>query len=57
MGSKGQRTREHLLGTAQKLILQRGYAGTSIDDIIGEAGITKGGFSTILMVRTTSPST
>lgn len=44
MGSKGQRTREHLLGTAQKLILQRGYAGTSIDDIIGEAGITKGGF-------------
>ena len=32
------------MGTAQSLILQRGYAGTSIDDIIGEAGITKGGF-------------
>ena len=44
MGTKGQRTREHIMGTAQSLILQRGYAGTSIDDIIGEAGITKGGF-------------
>ena len=44
MGTKGERTRENILGTAQTLILQRGYAGTSIDDIIGEAGITKGGF-------------
>ncbi len=44
MGAKGQRTRENILGTAQSMILKRGYAGTSIDDIIGEAGITKGGF-------------
>jgi AcrR family transcriptional regulator len=26
------------------MILQRGYSGTSIEEIIGEAGITKGGF-------------
>jgi AcrR family transcriptional regulator len=44
MASKGQQTRENIMGTAQSLILKRGYAGTSIDDIIGEAGITKGGF-------------
>ena len=44
MGTKGERTREHILATAEKMILQRGYSGTSIEEIIGEAGITKGGF-------------
>jgi AcrR family transcriptional regulator len=44
MGAKGQQTREHILATAESIILQRGYTGTSIEDIIGEAGITKGGF-------------
>ncbi len=44
MGAKGQQTREHILATAEGLILQRGYTGTSIEDIIGQAGITKGGF-------------
>ena len=44
MGAKGERTREHILATAEKLILQRGYSGTSIEEIISEAGITKGGF-------------
>ncbi len=44
MATKGERTREHILATAESLILQRGYSGTSIDEIIGEAGITKGGF-------------
>ncbi len=44
MGAKGQRTREHVLATAEKIILQQGYSGTSIEQIIGEAGITKGGF-------------
>ena len=44
MGTKGQKTREQVLATAERLILQRGYSGTSIEDIIGEAGITKGGF-------------
>ena len=44
MGAKGERTREHILATAESLILQRGYSGTSIEEIISEAGITKGGF-------------
>ena len=44
MGTKGEQTREHILATAQGIILKRGYAGTSIEEIIGEAGITKGGF-------------
>jgi len=44
MGAKGQQTREHILATAEGIILQQGYTGTSIEDIIGEAGITKGGF-------------
>jgi AcrR family transcriptional regulator len=44
MGSKGEQTREHILATAEQLILQRGYSGTSIEQIIGESGITKGGF-------------
>lgn len=44
MGAKGERTREHILAKAEEIILQRGYSGTSIEDIIGEAKITKGGF-------------
>jgi len=44
MGTKGEQTREHILATAESIILQRGYSGTSIEEIIGEAGITKGGF-------------
>ncbi len=44
MGTKGQETRERVLEIAEQLILQQGFAGTSIDQIIREAGITKGGF-------------
>ena len=44
MGTKGEQTREHIMATAEGIILRRGYAGTSIEEIIGEAGITKGGF-------------
>jgi len=44
MGTKGERTREHIMATAEAIILKRGYSGTSIEEIIGEAGITKGGF-------------
>ena len=44
MSTKGAKTREHILATAESIILQRGYSGTSIEEIIGEAGITKGGF-------------
>jgi TetR/AcrR family transcriptional repressor of nem operon len=44
MGTKGEQTREHIMATAESIILKRGYSGTSIEEIIGEAGITKGGF-------------
>lgn len=44
MGTKGAQTREHIMATAERIILKRGYSGTSIEEIIGEAGITKGGF-------------
>jgi AcrR family transcriptional regulator len=44
MGTKGERTREHVLATAETLILNRGYSGTSIDEIISRSGLTKGGF-------------
>lgn len=44
MATKGERTREHVLATAEKLILSRGYSGTSIDEIIARSGLTKGGF-------------
>jgi len=44
MATKGEQTREHILETAESLILRRGYSGTSIEQIIGESGITKGGF-------------
>jgi TetR/AcrR family transcriptional repressor of nem operon len=44
MGTKGEQTREHILSTAERLILQRGYSGTSIEQIITESAITKGGF-------------
>ena len=41
MGRKGEQTREHIMATAESIILKRGYSGTSIEGIIGEAGITK----------------
>ena len=44
MGRKGQATRDKLLEVAEQSILQKGFAGTSIDDVIREVGITKGGF-------------
>jgi len=44
MGTKGDRTRREILKIAEGLILQRGFAGTSIERIIEEAEITKSGF-------------
>lgn len=44
MATKGQQTRQHILAAAERIILQRGYSGTSIDQIISESEITKGGF-------------
>lgn len=42
--SKGEQTRERILDIAQEAVLHKGFAGTSLDEIICEAGITKSGF-------------
>lgn len=42
--SKGEQTRERILEIAQDAVLHKGLAGTSLDEIIAEAGITKSGF-------------
>ncbi len=44
MASKGQATKDKLLDIAERRILENGFAATSIEDLIQEAGITKGGF-------------
>lgn len=44
MPRDGSSTREKIMDAAEALILQSGFAGTSIDRIIDQAGITKGTF-------------
>ncbi len=44
MADKGALTRERILAAAEPLILRQGFAGTSLDDILDAAGLTKGAF-------------
>jgi len=44
MGNKAITTKNRIMETAEKIILQKGFAGTSIDEVIAQAHITKGGF-------------
>jgi AcrR family transcriptional regulator len=44
MATKGEITKENILEIAQNLMLQKGFSGTSIDEIIAASSITKGGF-------------
>jgi TetR/AcrR family transcriptional repressor of nem operon len=44
MANKGERTREKLLSTAEALVLESGFAATSLDDILKATGFTKGAF-------------
>jgi AcrR family transcriptional regulator len=44
MATKGELTRENILNIAQSIMLQKGFAGTSLDEIIAASNITKGGF-------------
>lgn len=44
MASRGETTRTTIMDSAEALILDQGFAATSIDGIIGRAGITKGAF-------------
>jgi AcrR family transcriptional regulator len=41
---RGGTTRRQILETAANYFAQKGYAGTSVNDVIREAGVTKGGF-------------
>ncbi|MFU0502993.1 TetR/AcrR family transcriptional regulator [Pseudaminobacter sp. NGMCC 1.201702] len=41
---KGAETRERILEIAEAAVLAKGFAATSIDEVIAEAGITKSGF-------------
>ncbi len=44
MIDRGAQTRERILAAAEPLVLRQGYAGTSLDDILGATGLTKGAF-------------
>jgi TetR/AcrR family transcriptional repressor of nem operon len=44
MSKKGAETKARILDTAQQLILDHGYAGLSLDQLIGSLGLTKGAF-------------
>ena len=41
---KGSETRELILGFAESAVLEKGFAATSIDELIAAVGITKSGF-------------
>jgi TetR/AcrR family transcriptional regulator, transcriptional repressor for nem operon len=44
MADKGELTRDRILDAAETLIMSQGFAGTSIDEILKGAGLTKGAF-------------
>ena len=44
MLKKGERTRDRILNEAERLVMAQGFAGTSIDDILKGAELTKGAF-------------
>lgn len=44
MAGRGADTRERILDTAQALVLEKGFAATSLDDVIRAVGLTKGAF-------------
>ena len=41
---KGEDTRERILDAAETAVLEKGFAGTSIDELIAAVGLTKSGF-------------
>ncbi len=42
--SKGEATRERICAAAEQIVLQKGFAATSLDEIMEAAGVTKSGF-------------
>src|SRR5437773_6126033 len=41
---RGEQTRRHILEAAARAFAERGYAGASLNDVIKDSGVTKGGF-------------
>ena len=41
---RGEATRKRIVDVAAKHFLERGFAGTSLNDVIKDTGLTKGGF-------------
>jgi len=44
MTKKSEATRERILAAAETLVMDRGFSGTSIDEILKEADLSKGAF-------------
>ncbi len=44
MPRSGAETRERILDAATELALDRGFAAASLDDVLGQSGVTKGAF-------------
>jgi TetR/AcrR family transcriptional repressor of nem operon len=44
MPRDGTATRNRILDAAERLVLEKGFGGTSLDEVIAAAGATKGGF-------------
>lgn len=44
MATRANSSRERILASAERIILRKGYVGTSLEDILDKAAITKGGF-------------
>lgn len=44
MSNRGEATREKLLDAAKTLVMDKGFAGTSIEDVLKVTGLTKGAF-------------
>lgn len=44
MQNRAEATRERILDAAKSIVMDKGFAGTSIDDVIAKAGMTKGAF-------------
>lgn len=44
MAKRGEDRREKILAVAEQLVLQKGFSGISIDEVLEGAHITKGGF-------------
>lgn len=44
MAEKGETTRAKIVAAAETLILAKGYAGATVDDVLAATGLTKGAF-------------